>query len=438
MSNLNENGFIDCNRSEVEKVINIYSQIDEEVNLEDEGDDDVYKSYIDQTADDIYGLEFASENTAYKFYFTYAKCHGFGIRKDEIGYDDKHNIVIRQYLCNKVGLRMRDDMKKEHRPLSRIDCKAKLRVRLDPKTSKFKVVSFEEGHNHILCGSNFVQLICTYRGLTFAYKAQVDSLHAQGVRTCHIMGFMLDQIGGHMGLNFNKKDLFNHIERSKRSKIKDGDVVVALSYLQGKADNDPLFFSRYMISCEGQLKHLFGADGISRSDFQCFGDVLAFHSTYKKNKYNKPLVIFSSKNHHAQTVIFGCVIVSNEIIEAYRWVLESFLMYGNFTPEKFERLWNELIERHELQDNNWVQQTYQKRFMWATAYLRSIRTTSLCEGINSCIKSYLKRKNTIVELLYNFEHSLRDYRYNELLSDFNSFYTEPVLSTCLPLIEKKA
>nr|KYP42154.1 Protein FAR-RED IMPAIRED RESPONSE 1 [Cajanus cajan] len=76
-----------------------------------------------------------------------------------------------------------------------------------------------------------------------------------------------------------------------------------------------------MISCEGQLKHLFWADGTNRSDFQCFGDVLAFDSTYKKNKYNKPLVIFSGKNHHAQTVIFGCAIVSDESIEAYRWVL---------------------------------------------------------------------------------------------------------------------
>nr|KYP46182.1 Protein FAR-RED IMPAIRED RESPONSE 1 [Cajanus cajan] len=148
-----------------------------------------------------------------------------------------------------------------------------------------------------------------------------QSSRTQGFRTCHIMGFMLDQTGGHMGLNFNKKYLFNHIERSKRFKIKDGDVVAALSYLQGKADNDPLFFSRYMISSEGQLKHLFWADGTSKSDFQCFGDVLVFDSTYKKNKYNKPLVIFSGKNHHAQTIIFGCAIVSDESIEAYRWVM---------------------------------------------------------------------------------------------------------------------
>nr|KYP63828.1 hypothetical protein KK1_018415 [Cajanus cajan] len=60
---------------------------------------------------------------------------------------------MRQFLCNKGGLRdkkhlMRDDRKKGHRPLSRTNCKAKLRVRLDPKTSKWKVVSFEEGHNH--------------------------------------------------------------------------------------------------------------------------------------------------------------------------------------------------------------------------------------------------------------------------------------------------
>nr|KYP70173.1 Protein FAR1-RELATED SEQUENCE 7 [Cajanus cajan] len=436
MCNLNENGFIDCNRSEVEKLINIDSQIDEEVNLEDEGDKDVYKSYIDLTADDIFGLEFASKNAAYKFYFTYAKCHGFGIRKDEVGYDDKHNIVMRQYLCNKAGLRdkkhlMRDDRKKEHRPLSRTDCKAKLRVRLDRQTSKFKVVSFEEGHNHNLCGSNFVQLICTYRGLTFADKVHVDSLHAQGVRTCHIMGFMLDQTGGHIGLNFNKKDLFNHIERSKRFKIKDGDVVVALSYLQGKADNDPLFFQ--------------GDESI-----EAYRWVLESFLNAMSNKQPKAVVtdgdgamreaikqVFPEATHrlcswHLQKNV--CQNVKNNNF----WKDFKRVMYSNYTPEKFERLWNELAERHELQDNNWVQQTYQKRFMWATAYLcdnffAGIRTTSLCEGINSCIKSYLKRKNTIVELLYNFEHSLRDYRYNELFSDFNSFYTEPILSTSLVL-----
>nr|KYP59904.1 Protein FAR1-RELATED SEQUENCE 5 [Cajanus cajan] len=418
-------------------------------------------------------MEFCSEHDAYKFYFGYAKYHGFGVRKDEVGYDKNHNIVMRQFLCNKAGLRdkkhfIRDDRKKKHRPLTRTNCKAKLRVHLDEKIGKWKVVSFEASHNHIRCEDKYVSLIPTYRGLSTTDKAQVDLLHAQGVRTCHIMGFMMEQ----------------------------------------KGDNDAMFFSRYVVGEEGELKHLFWSDGTSRSDFQCFGDVVAFDSTYKKNKYNKPLVIFSGKNHHSQTVIFGCCVVSDETIETYKWVLETFLdamcnkepksivtdgdgamweaikqvfpnathrlcgwhlqknacqnvknsnfladfkraMYGNFSSSgnfsstEFEKFWQELVVKHEVQDNNWVNEVYRKRGMWAHAYLRDkffagIRTTSLCEGINSCIKTYIRRKNTIVELLYNFEHSLRDFRYNELVSDYNSLYTEPVLTSSLRKIERQA
>jgi len=56
--------------------------------------------------------------------------------------------------------------------------------------------------------------------------------------------------------------------------------------------------------------------------------------------------------------------------------------------------------------------------------------------VNSVIKTYIQRKNTLVELLYNFEHSLRDYRYNELVSNFNSLYTNPVIDSSLLRIEE--
>ncbi|XP_020231066.1 protein FAR1-RELATED SEQUENCE 5 [Cajanus cajan] len=462
---------------------------------------------MDLTVDDILGLEFGSEHDAYKFYFAYGKFHGFGIRKDDIGHDANGKIVMRQFLCNKGGLRdkkhlMRDDRKKGHRPLSRTNCKAKLRVRLDPNTSKWKVVSFEEGHNHEMCHSNYVPFIRTYRGLSSSDKGQVNCLHEHGVRACHIMGYMMDQKGGHLGIGFNKKDLFNHIERYRHSKIQDGDVLAALSYLQGKADNDPMFYAKYMLGDNGKMEHLFWADGTSRCDYQCFGDVVAFDSTYKKNKYNKPLVIFSGKNHHGQTVIFGASLISDETTDTYKWVLEAFLeamslqqpkgvvtdgdgamreairqvfpmathrlcawhlqknacqnvknckfladfkkaMYGKFTPEKFETFWKEMVSKNQLEGNNWILQTYEKRCMWANAYLRDkffagIKTTSLCEGVNNCIKTYVRRKNSMVELLHNLEQSLRDYRYNELIADFNSFYTEPVLTTSLQKIEKQA
>lgn len=157
-------------------------------------------------------------------------------------------------------------------------------------------------------------------------KTQVDSLHAQGVRTCHIMGFIMGgPMGGHEGLGFHKKYLFNHIERQRRAKIKDEDVLVSLSYLEGKADNDPMFYARYVLSKVYKWNHLFWGDGTCRSDFQFFGEVVACDNTYKKNKYNKPLVLFSGKDDHCQTVIFGCALVFDETTETYKWVLESFL-----------------------------------------------------------------------------------------------------------------
>ncbi|KAL2340115.1 hypothetical protein Fmac_008055 [Flemingia macrophylla] len=108
---------------------------DSEVDVDDEVG---YKTLMDLTEDEINGMEFACESDAYNFYFSYGKCHGFVIRKDEVRYDDDGNVVMCQFLCCRAGLRdkkhlMRDDRKKFHRPLSRTDCKAKLRVRADCK-----------------------------------------------------------------------------------------------------------------------------------------------------------------------------------------------------------------------------------------------------------------------------------------------------------------
>jgi hypothetical protein len=67
-----------------------------------------------------------------------------------------------------------------------------------------------------------------------------------------------------------------------------------------------MLYAEYAVNeSGGRMKCLFWADGGSRSDYFCFGDVVAFDTTYKKNKYNYPLVIFSGCNHHSQTVIFG-------------------------------------------------------------------------------------------------------------------------------------
>ena len=116
---------------------------------------------------------------------------------------------------------------------------------------------------------------------------------------------MLRQKGGYADLGFYKKDLHNHLDSKRRISVHDGDAYAALSYLLAKVDSDPLFLGIYSMTNYDKLKNLFLCDGDSRVDFDCFGDVVAFDSTYKRNKCNKPLVNFSGTNHHGKTCIFG-------------------------------------------------------------------------------------------------------------------------------------
>jgi hypothetical protein len=83
-------------------------------------------------------------------------------------------------------------------------------VAYNVETRHWRVVAFESAHNHELTPRRFVHFIPKYRQLSEADKALVDGLHTCGVITCHILGFMMAKKGGHEGLGFIKKDLYNY------------------------------------------------------------------------------------------------------------------------------------------------------------------------------------------------------------------------------------
>ncbi|XP_016164609.1 protein FAR1-RELATED SEQUENCE 9-like [Arachis ipaensis] len=99
-----------------------------------------------------------------------------------------------------------------------------------------------------------------------------------------------------------------------------------------------------------------------------------------------------------------------------------------------------MVARYNLSSNSWVDQTFELRNLWVLAYLRDqffgrIRTTSQCEGINSLIKAYVRKKDTLLEFINNMETVVSHYRNNERVAEFNSKYTDPVLVTSLPTLE---
>lgn len=74
---------------------------------------------------------------------------------------------------------------------------------------------------------------------------------------------------------------------------------------------------------DAQLKNLFWADARSKAANKEFGDVIIFDSRYLANKYDMSFYAFVGFNHHRQSIILRCSLISNEDIETYVWLCRS-------------------------------------------------------------------------------------------------------------------
>ncbi|XP_028060005.1 protein FAR1-RELATED SEQUENCE 5-like [Camellia sinensis] len=236
-----------------------------------------------------------------------------------------------------------------------------------------------------------------------------------GVKTSQIMDYMVNQSESYENVGFIRTDLHNHIQAERRAEVED------------------------------DLK--------SRADYAKFGDVLIFDVTYRTNAYKKRFVMLAGVTSHFRTTIFTCVLLANEIIDTYTWVLETFMeAMGNKAPvsiltdgdkampeairrvfpdvrhrlcnwhlgkntvsnvhesgfayafkqcmdmetdkTKFEHGWTTMVKKFGLQTNSWVLETYEKRHMWAEAYMRGhffvrIKSTQRSESMNAYFNPFL-------------------------------------------------
>ncbi|XP_059597879.1 protein FAR1-RELATED SEQUENCE 5-like [Vitis vinifera] len=454
--------------------------------------------------EEVYKLQFDCIDEAETFYNMLARVVGFSIRKDDLKRDKNGDIISQKWVCSREGQRAtmfieNDKRQCEPRSLTRVGCEAAFRVGLNRKDGKWIVKEFIGDHNHNLVDAINTQFLRSHRTISNPDKAQVDVLRKVGVKTTQIMDYMVKQSGGHEHVGFTQKNIYNHVNAMRRSEIKDGDAEAALAYLCGKAEMDASFFYKFNIDEESRLANLFWADSTARMDYACFGDVLAFDTTYRTNAYKKPLVVLVGVNHHHQTVVFGCALLIDESVGTYEWVLETFLdammnkkpisvvtdgdkamrkaikkvlpdtchrlcswhlqrnaftnvhikdfssifarcMFMRGNEEEFEKVWHEMVANLGHNENRCVTEIYGKRKRWAEAYLRGnffggMRTTQRCESMNAYLNRFLKIRLRLYEFVQQFDRAIMRIRQNEAKAEFESNNSSPVLSTKLVILE---
>ncbi|KAG8373713.1 hypothetical protein BUALT_Bualt11G0053300 [Buddleja alternifolia] len=425
---------------------------------------------------------------AYSLYKTYALAKGFSVRKSKNRYFEKTKEVrLKVFLCNKEGEKNVEN-KRGNRVKSetKTGCKARLEVARE-RNSEWKVKQFHIEHNHELALPDEIHLLKSARDVTTGVVGVLKNIVNSGIASCDGLNFTEEECGGEENIGLNVKDAFNLINVLKNSKIDSSDCSGLFQHFQNRISENECFFWDAEFNELGLLKTFFWRDNRCGIDYDYFGDVVSFDSTYRINKYNLICAPFVGINHHGHNVMFGCAFLSDETITTFEWLFRTFLramgnkypqtiftnqcqammtavenvfpntrhrlcqwhikkdapshlgslnnnfqfksafkkcMEGCESEEDFEESWKEMMNNHGCHNNKWLNDMYEIRQKWSTAFMGDefnggLKSTCRSENGSHVLKELGEKATSPYNFVIAFEGLVRNWRTKEKNEDFN-------------------
>ncbi|XP_068643640.1 protein FAR1-RELATED SEQUENCE 5-like [Aristolochia californica] len=374
------------------------------------------------------GMEFESEESSFLFYKEYARRVGFGIRKRSTRYSKRsRTLIATQYVCSKEGFKQINETVKHPRPNTREGCKAMVKVKRI-ESGKWVIHFVEKEHSHDLESPNNMQIVGSYRKLQpVANKVQLNQSLALALRP------KKTRSSGVSNNHVTEQDKENYSCQMRELTFARGDVKALIEYFIRKQSENPSFFYAVEIDGEEHIRNVVWVDPKSRMAYTHFGDVVTFDTTYVTNKYQVPFAPFVGVNHHGQSVLLGCALLTDQTVSSITWVFQTWLaamsghqprsiiteqdgalqsavakvfpgthhcfsmwhiqeevlyklsqscsVKGNFreefdkcvyqtdTTDEFDSKWASLLHKFDLGENEWLQLFYEDRRHWVPVYL---------------------------------------------------------------------
>ncbi|XP_051114537.1 protein FAR1-RELATED SEQUENCE 5-like isoform X1 [Andrographis paniculata] len=434
------------------------------------------------------GQVVADIEEAYSLYKTYALAKGFSVRKSKNRYFEKtQEVRLKVFLCNKEGEK-HSKPKKGNRVKSdfKTGCKARLEISRE-RNSEWKVKQFHVDHNHELALPDETHLLKSARDMTVGVVGVLENMFSFGKGSSDALSYVEEECGEEDSRGLNVKDAYNLINVIKRSKIDSTDCRGLFQHFQNRASQNDCFFWDAEFNELGLMKNFFWRDNRCGVDYDYFGDVVSFDATYRINKYNLICAPFVGINHHGQNVMFGCAFLSDETVMTFEWLFKTFARaMGNKHPQTiftnpcqtmsmaienafpntchrfcqwhikkdapshlgslnnnakfkslfkkcldgceseadFEATWNEMISNHGCHNNKWLNDMYEVRQKWSTAYYGNefnagLKSTCRSESGNHVLKEISDKATSLYNFVIAFEELVARWRAKEKNEDFN-------------------
>jgi len=110
------------------------------------------------------------------------------------------------------------------------------------------------------------------------------------------------------------------------------------------------------------------------------------------------------------------------------------------TIEDFESAWCSLLDKYNLQQNEWLEAVYNARRQWAPVFFRGCFFASICstQGIKTFFDGYVNQETTLPLFFKQYERALEDSLEKEIEADYESIHSNPVLKTPSPMEQQAA
>ncbi|KAE8674703.1 hypothetical protein F3Y22_tig00111721pilonHSYRG00072 [Hibiscus syriacus] len=372
-------------------------------------------------SDRLVGQLFSSRDQAWYFYKGFERKHGFSARKGTTRLDVEGNVKTQEFCCSKEGFRVSKvnivNCQCTHTPVTRTGCKARVVVTSTNTNDHWVISKSYQKHNHALCTPAMTPFMRFNRAA-----------------------------GDYRNVGFTHKDLYNALQIGKTKEIVDGDVNALIAYFDYKKRDDSGFFMTYSVDESGALHNLIWSDSTSRSDYTCFGDVIAFDTTYKDNLYGRRIIPIVGVNHYHNTIVFATAIIADETSQSFKWVLHNILeAMMNKSPISVVTDGDRAMQRAIKSVIS-----YAKHILcsWhlsrnAQANIGDLKLTatfskcmaSWCESMNTSLAIAVKHKKTYLAVVHAIEDRISRMRMNEVKVNYLSFQTKPLQITKLVDLE---
>ncbi|XP_076957791.1 protein FAR1-RELATED SEQUENCE 5-like [Bidens hawaiensis] len=313
-------------------------------------------------------------------------------------------------------------------------CNACIKLKVPSNSVGFEIYDFIEAHNHGFVSDYNMDLTRGRRQLQFSDKEFIQNLQTTGFGPVVAHCVQSSLKGGQRLVTGSKTDFKNHA-RNIRYCVADANAQMTVDRFTHNMSHLEDFFFQFK-AVDGVLRSIFWSDGVSRCNYNMFGEVQAFDATYSTDRPDMIFVPFTGVDYHKKCVTFGAGLIHSETIDSYKWLLDAFLSaHGKqprlvltdqdpamkqavssvltesthrlcmwhitnnipvklkgeiqvneeircrvnklvwnvfIKPETFESRWHDLIDEFNLSENKWLKDMFAIRESWVPAYFRDI------------------------------------------------------------------